>query len=435
MDQFSSGPDNRRATGFTNLQKYMGANKGTNLDQYIGNRIGQEGTDYQNQVQQSQNKFTDSLNDQKKKVSDEQADIDTTLQDPVKADDATVQRFAQYRNPGQYSGPNGLDNYGSLRDTAQNLNSLNQQARQPQGLLSRYLGGQNHQYTQGQQNFDRLFLGNSQGIRQGLSQLNRVTPGQLDNFQQGAQGQVQNVKGMQTDTLNSLRQRLGIDAQNQVQPTDQKDQYGNPIYSGAIGNIQNAVSQRASQFNQSAPKALNDFRTLLSGGNYARSLTPEQKAALGQAAGYGDARNPYAGFTNSSYGVNAASFLQGANPISADTAISPEEQAKLSALYKLSGAQNNFASDPTKAGTAATSPYTFNANDYLKAIQNAKNSYSQDIKPYMDVINNPAYGAGMTVDQAHQYLTNTYNNLNSVNDRYQQDRAALPVFNNNINTF
>jgi hypothetical protein len=478
----NNAPDNRKGTGFTNLQKYLGANSGSNLDQYVGGQLSNEAGDYQKDLTQSQGQFNNDINSQYDQLNQQKNDADNVLSKYATPQDSTntapttpppttppptystgpgltkfavqgstneqatspntatastqsaapllsyddyakqyapsddeVNHFQSYLNP-TYTGPQGLTNYDKLRSESQNLNSISSPTQNPQGLLSRYFGGGNQAYTSGQQNFDSMFLGSGDNIKQSLSQLRQINPNAVDNLNQASQGAVSDVRNKQAQQANNLRSQIGVDA------------YGNTLPSGgAIGNIQNSVNQRVTDFNQKAPGAVSDFRNLLNSYSY-QKLSPEQRAALGQAVNYGDTSNDanvYAtGATRSSYGVNPGAFLQQVAPVTAQTAINPDEAAKLSALYKLGGAQNNYDLNPALSGTAPKTPYSFNPNDFLNSVQNSQTHYQQAAAPLIAALQNSP-----NRDQSLQILKD----LNALNAQFQQQQYQIPDQNQAIN--
>jgi hypothetical protein len=257
-DVSNDAPDNRKGTGFTNLQKYLGANSNNNLDQYLGSQISNEAGNYRNDLNSAQSQFQNDLSAQDQNLQNNQQNANNTLNSfsltPTNAStgqtgstagslaqptdasgnydattaynnalsqytpsDDTVKAFQSYMNP-TYNGPSGLSNSDQLRATAQNLNSMGTQSN-PQGLLSRYLGGARG-YTSGQQNFDSMLLGNANNTKQSLSQLRSINPNSIDAMAQGDQSAAQSVQNRQQGLANNIRSQLGIDQNNLALPDD-----------------------------------------------------------------------------------------------------------------------------------------------------------------------------------------------------------------------
>jgi hypothetical protein len=434
MDQFSSAPDNRRATGFTNLQKYLGANSGNNLDQNIGNKITQEGTGLQNDLSQSKNTFQQGIDQQGQKLKDQQSDIDSTLADPTKVNDDTVQRFGQYRAGTNYTGPQGLGNVDSLTKQATDLQDFRNLARtsNPTGLLQRYLGGQG-QYGQGQANFDRMLLGNGENIRRGLSVLNQASPNAINTAQTNAQQQAQGVQKQQLDAAKALRDRLGV--------TDTSGLTGG----GMIQDVYNQAAQQPAVVQKQYQAALQHAQQLVAqnGGDVSKAiqqLTPaEQQMTMFQQFDRRTGQNKPAtlasvlGQTQSNRGIGGGSGLFGVNPLSylgqisdVNSTASPDQIARMQALAKLSGADTTSLLDPSKAHpitpfdqTGFQGAITQNQNSYNNAFQNLHDQMNQYIKAY-----NNGYG-GISPQDYNNQLTALSQQAKALEGQYGLSPSGL----------
>lgn len=215
-------PNNRKGSGFTNINRVVTANQGNQLGQTVSSGVQNQANQVKQQTQQATTSFNDEA--QKKRLDTDEAanDRDAVIgrysgantnttqstqpkaqmsapssgvanvdpgynlnqnntQQPAAApqavqgpSDQEVSNFARYRT-GTYEGPNQLQDYQSLAGKAQNTEMLGDLSRSSGGrqeLLKRFVGGSG--YTQGQQGLDNVLLGQSGNA---LNQTRRATQG------------------------------------------------------------------------------------------------------------------------------------------------------------------------------------------------------------------------------------------------------------------
>lgn len=219
----------QRGTGFTNINRVLGANQGAG--QKIGQAIGSNLQGQAGQVKQDINKGT----------SEFQAGAQTNLATANNAiqqgkdlqkssndasDEAYAERLAKYNadqlaSQGQalqqaaYSGPQGLSNAGQIQSRAATVGALGQLAGSSAGqaqLLRSQVAGRGG-YSQGQNALDALLLGREgQGaVQQGRSAvtgLNQDANTAIQTAQQKAQGMASAVDKNKVATLQALQNQL-----------------------------------------------------------------------------------------------------------------------------------------------------------------------------------------------------------------------------------
>lgn len=223
QDQQAAGQQFKpRTTGFTNLQRVLGANKNNKLGQTIGQGVQNITNKTQGQTQTAQQNFAkdigQSVEDIKSgtKVKENLSNLDFT-KDPNEAankiqevgGDQYAATTANLRRG--YQGPQGLQNESQLQNQAQQLGQtaqglLTQGGRQ--AALQRFVNaGPN--YTQGKQQLDTMLLGqNQQAITQARRNAAQTAAGTNEALQQATQQG--RVTGQQYNTL-------GQDVNQQIQ--------------------------------------------------------------------------------------------------------------------------------------------------------------------------------------------------------------------------
>lgn len=150
---------NKTGSGFTNLQKVIGANQNNQLGSTIQQGIGNQVNQVKAGVNNAQNQFNTQLNQNNTALDANQQKVNGILSSPTTASDQDVKTFQDFQK-GSYSGPQNLQDVDTLRNQATNTQQLGQQIGSSGGrlgLLQRFVGG--NQYTQGQQRLDNLLLG------------------------------------------------------------------------------------------------------------------------------------------------------------------------------------------------------------------------------------------------------------------------------------
>lgn len=189
--------NNRVGSGFTNIQRYLGANQDNKLGSTINQGIQGQVQQTKNNLNQAQNQFQSSV-DANKVDPNEGKNLISKANNPDAVTDADTNRFAQLR-AGIYQGQTGLNNADQIKGQAQETQQLGQATGDQAGrygLLQKFAG--RGQYNQGQQRLDNLILG--QTGQQDLNQARRATAGLGNQVMTAAD--VANQKAQQTQSYN-----------------------------------------------------------------------------------------------------------------------------------------------------------------------------------------------------------------------------------------
>lgn len=210
----------RLGTGFTNVQKVIGANTNNRLGSAIQGGINSEAQGVKSDLGKQQNDFQSGLqansldNDQNKQIRENILGQAKTLGQGESLSDQDASQFDKFRS-GQYQGPTGLQNTDALAAKADETSQLarnTQTAGGRQALLQRYAGG-GRQYTQGQQQLDNLILGQTGG--QQLAQVRRAGTGLAQDVNQASNAAQQQAQLAQSRNQ-QFGQQTGQEAQQAV---------------------------------------------------------------------------------------------------------------------------------------------------------------------------------------------------------------------------
>lgn len=386
--------NNKVGSGFTNIQKYLGANKDNKLGSTINSGIQNQVQQTQNNLSSAQNEFQNQLNSNKYNVDEGKNLINgATSADSVTDDQA--KRFQQLK-AGMYQGPQALNNAQQLQGQAQDTKQLGQATGTTAGrygLLQKYAG--RGQYNQGQQRLDNLILG--QTGQQDLNQARRSTAG-IDNQVSGAL----NVAGQQAQQAATNNQQVGqqlgttLDTENQnvvnqaqgeadaltKQRLDQYKDYED--ISGRLGEAQKWLDANPG-------KSMTDYLTqdysgeqkaTGQGGPRALSIDDLKKLNIGD--------DIFVNQLNTKDLINSIKSRSQAEQdakVTAQQAANDQELARSAALAKLGGGQQSLVKD-------ANGPSDFNAlsktdlQDYYKNTDDYKSRDS-----IYNALNNAQAGA------------------------------------------
>jgi len=230
--------DKEKGSGFTNIQKVIGANEGNKLGSAVSSGLQQTGQNVQQSVDRAKERFGKSL--EQGALGEQQAQERQGLLDKAKrgeeisADDSG--RFGRMSS-GQYTGDSGLQNAQGLQAKAGQAENLAQGVNTQggrYGLLQQFVGSP--KYNQGAMRTDALLLGQDAGqVRQAASDLRGTTRG-VDTAVRGAASQAdlaraetmgfgestKNMLGTETSTINDPILRDQKEAQDRF-PQAQKD--------------------------------------------------------------------------------------------------------------------------------------------------------------------------------------------------------------------
>lgn len=216
---------NRTGSGFTNLQKVIGANRNNQLGSTIQQGIGNQVNQVKAGVNNAQNQFNTQLNNNANTLNSNQQKVNGILANPNNVSDQDAKTFQDFQK-GSYTGPQNLQDVDTLRNQATNTQQLGQQIGSSGGrlgLLQRFVGG--NQYTQGQQRLDNLLLGqtganelkqsrrDASGLNQQVDTANTLAQSQAD----AARHKAQTYGNQANQQLQTMRTDLSKDIDTQLQ--------------------------------------------------------------------------------------------------------------------------------------------------------------------------------------------------------------------------
>lgn len=342
-NQPGQGLQRPKGSGFTNLNRVIGANQNNRLGSTIGSNIQGQAQQAKSGINQASQNFQQQA--QANQIGGEQdvQKLNTVLQNPVQANEQDVKDFSRFRS-GQYQGPQDIANKEQVYGNAQQAEAMGQATGSQlgrQGLLQRYVG--NNQYNQGKQNLDALLLG-----RTGGNDLRAAR-----QASQGLSGQAQN-QSMTAQNIAAQNQQM---AQNFAKQT-------NEAIAGKTNPVLDELSKRAATAEQEKQAKLEGLRKDLYGGE----ISAEDAAALGLSEG------------QDLYGADLSKALNpAAIQANAQNVASQQEAANLNALNRLAG-KDQFG-DESQAGSFYKNQFGVDKDAVNKLVQQQKDMYEQQANP------------------------------------------------------
>lgn len=208
-------PQSMAGTGFTNLQRYLQANKANILGQAIAGRVQEAGTAARGAITQAGQKFGEQAETERQRLGQVGQQAGQLLQKPEAATEEETQKFQRVLGA-ESLGPSGVQDAEALRSQAEQAQALGRAGGTQQGrfgLLQRYVGGGRGQYGLGQQRLDQMLLG--QTGQQQLRTARGATIGLGQQAQQqigGAEAQAQELRGQAKQLAESTLGKLGEQA-------------------------------------------------------------------------------------------------------------------------------------------------------------------------------------------------------------------------------
>lgn len=384
----NKSPKQQVGTGYTNIQRLIGANRQNQLGQAVGGGIQQAGQQARQQVQQAGQQFQQQTEQNKFDTEQNRQIAQQGLSAPVNL--VGTEQGKQFGNliAGNYAGPTGLQNQQALQSQATEASQLGRaigsQAGQ-MGLLQRFVG--KPQYQAGQQRLDALLLGQTGGRQ--LAEARRATAG-LNPYTQSqigaAQAQALEQFGRSQDFSRNLQQQFGQ----------------------TVGGIESELSTKA-QAEQAARQQLQQqTREALASGQ----LSPELAQQLGVSEG------------QMMFNIDPTKFLSESNlQANIQNIASQEDYARINALRQLAGtaapqeAQNilgKFYGQEGQAGQfSTTKPFELDTTGYGQARQVAEQDYSTRL------------GEATSRREAAQEISNLANTAEAARQQVQQLNAQL----------
>jgi len=357
--QSPSGGGKQMGSGFTNIQKIIGANQGNQLNSTVAQGIQGVGQQTQQQLGQAQSQFQQGAQANQLNTQANQQLLQQGLANPTQLT-GNPSNVSQFQNilAGKYQGPQGLANADQLTGQAQYAQQLGQQLGSQggqQSLLQRFVGG--NQYSQGQKNLDTLLMGAG-------------PQNQLNQARQSVAGLGSQVNAGVTAAQNQAQQ-LGAQANQFGQAAQQ--QFGNTVNQQVQGLQQQAQTAASSRDQQ--------YQKLLSG-LQGGQISAEDAQKLGLTSGeqiYNTFQNPSSLVKESTLGATAQNVA------------SSQDYARMQALQQLAGTNGpasamqqlgQFAGQQGQAGAfQAAGTYNADPNAINQSIQSQAQAYQAAMNP------------------------------------------------------
>lgn len=372
------GQGQQRGSGrFTNIQKYLKANQGSQIGQDLGQKVQDEAKTPLSQMGTARDELQQNLKTEQDRLGSagdlfgrinkqfgqqtpqqsqgqggmmyaggqapgpnnvegnrgggSQQGLLQSQQTPSALTDQDYASFAQLRQ-GQAAAPE-VGNLGELEAGTSKIGQLAQQAGTEQGrfgLLNQFYGRPT--YNTGQQRLDQLLLqgnaGQAKALQSGAQQAGQQTAAQLAA-----------LKGMQTQGASDIASQAAA-RQQEAQGLIGSEAVGEGAGTGLLGGMVDTIEGRAASSQSDADELQKYLSQALGGGMDPGS---SQKAMeLAKKAGLN--------LDQQLYGVGTSEFrperfLQ-QQKATAESVASDDERAKLSSLYKLAGKDQNFLTGP-----------------------------------------------------------------------------------------
>lgn len=151
---------NQTATGYTNIQRILQANKSNQLGSTVAGGVNQAGQAARGAINQAGEQFKAGVDKENERLAGQKATADRVLSNVIGATKDDVKAFEDIRS-GKSQGPTGIMNADEIQKKTREAETLGSAAGSEggrYGLLQRFVGG-NKQYTGGQQRVDNMLLG------------------------------------------------------------------------------------------------------------------------------------------------------------------------------------------------------------------------------------------------------------------------------------
>lgn len=272
----------QRGTGFTNINRILGANVGAGgqLASRIGGAISGQGARVRQGLGQAQQQFQTGFQKARNEALANIGAATALAKQPGESDEQYEARVANqntdYAQVGQnlrstsYTGPTGFENPNALLSQAQTAGKLGTFARSGlgQGILARQYGAGRGNYGIGQNIIDQMLLNQDANAQLALQQARQNVVGLGEGVQSAASAAQEAAQATQSG-VDTAKGKAAEDIQKSTQ------------------GILARAGQSAVDFN----KQMESIKRLLSGvdeaGNPITDITPEQQALLDKMSDYG----------------------------------------------------------------------------------------------------------------------------------------------------
>lgn len=313
---------------YTNLQKYLEANRDQSPSAAISNRIGEQAQQAKSQLQSGVNQFNQQVSGGYTPV--DKSYVDKAISNPNSlTEEERAQVIAQRNN--QYKGPQDLSgvkdfNVNAGSETNEALKATENEPGQ-YSLLQRFVNRPG--YSRGEQGLDQMLLKSTDQGQQDFANVRQQyggVAGEYDAAQKAARDQ-------------AAAKKAEVEAGSK---------YANDQLTGATKGINDSVAARIQQYMQDRQNSYN-----------------QQKAAL-------DAYSPTARM-----GIDPYNYLSmSANP-DAVNSMTADEAARLNALQ---GLMEQPTQDYSQAGSYdPTKAVTFDQSGFGNAVSQADSAYRQNL--------------------------------------------------------
>lgn len=367
-----SGP--KTPTGqnrFQNLDAYLQNNNAQAMGQNFGNQLKSEIGKAQGAMDEAAQKFQSTVN--ASGVTADASKIDQALADPTKADAKEYQSWinTEYKGPKNLEEDSGAWNqYWGGAQSAKNSTQLAGTESGRFALLDKYYGRPSYNF--GEKTLDNLLIQKGGG----LNDLKSIQD-QSANLFSGGSKKVDDLNsyaaqraGEVERTRKKAREAIGLDEQGKVK-------------GGALGKLQDDVTQRAKLMNESMGNIYGDI--LMDVGD--DQLNDATLSALGLREGEG------------LYDLNLANYIERGQPVTAENAATADDYTRYLALSQLAGIDPTFLTEQGRPKAQMIgAPVTFNRSSFVKDQQaRAKilqDNYDQAKAAYDDAYHRMFYGGG-----------------------------------------
>lgn len=363
-DQPSDSPGTSSGS-YTNLQKYIEANKGRDFGGQVAGKIEGETQEGLNKLGAAEQQFRSDVDANTINFSD---DLRQKISDAPEALTSEDRQMAQRVRTGSYAGPSdfsgGVDNdqYSELRKQFGGLEETKRSLESPggkRGLLEKYYGRPT--YTEGEKSLDEYLLGGGKTALEGAA--NRA-------------GDAISQYGTKKDELNQR-------ARSAKQTSDlAKQQYGQLLGLDSSGNIASyqrgsgqsgLIQQDLERLNNRAADISNKQSSIINKAKGLRGADKNINLASPDADIYGNL-----GGVDSLYGVDPSKYLR-ANQVDYQRAATQQDLARMAALTQLAGAEQNYI-DPSLVGSVNDSnSVSFDEQGFQNAVNANKSLYDSEL--------------------------------------------------------
>lgn len=342
---------------------------------------------------------------------------------------ADYENFVKMRDA-KYGGPKSLVDEAELYNPAQQLTEKAREAAAAtdsaggrKALLDKYFGSgvERFNYTEGQKKLDNLLISQDPTARDAFQQVRDSSAqagGNFDSLKAALEGYAGQGAAATSDARAKTRDLLGIDDAGTFQ--------NRGVIQDDLGRIDQSVQARLDELARekgviASTKGIKDMNQLTAEqrqlmGNF----DPSQIAATNvyKDDGYNTGWN-----VGSGYGYNVDASQYGAYVPEVDlnrgTVGTSQDMARIEALSKLAGLQQNFISNPDQAGLYSEGPLSqYKQDQFLNDVLGSRANYSGEMQ---GLLKNYQSQGGLT------NAPDLQKGINNIRERWALDRVGSEV--------